>query len=471
MKTKKERSGIAATARAAIVVAVVAVVVVAASAVILLKLGGGEVAPTGTPTGTTTTPPFTMGNVPLSGSEPLWRPVIDLNPAEPAVGDEVRVNVCLLWLGPGGPLFDPSELRANYTASLKITDSRTESVYISREFTNEPPGDRRYMSIRENQEVGLGDVGFVFTMDGEYVAEASVASPNLSVGTAQRAINVGPGTIEEKYEAENRVGDWVLDVRVTPTDITVDDNIAVEATMKYTGSDNFRVFASQPFINQLRVMSVDGTDFWGTAIPSVTGEVEVYPQLSQGFRFVAGPNAANVGGPNVVGESHIFVPGMYRVEVSAVGCNPDGSQVGITVVLFIEVKPAFVSIIWPQPGEYLTYGENKSKILLVDSGVVYCTIEFDSPPYGAHVGDPGIVVGGTIKNEYDKDYWICLRAVAFNSEGEEIGHSIDLGSFVGIIALHVGSGQTGNFGLHLKYREDIERIEFFVGSVSEIPPP
>ena len=87
------------------------------------------------------------------------------------------------------------------------------------------------------------------------------------------------------------------------------------------------------------------------------------------------------------------------------------------------------------------------------------------------MGDPGIVITGTIKNEYDRDYYICMAAHAFNSEGEQIGHSIDPGPVCGVIALHVGSGQTRDFELHLRYREDIERIELFVGCVSEIPPP
>jgi hypothetical protein len=64
-----------------------------------------------------------------------------------------------------------------------------------------------------------------------------------------------------------------------------------------------------------------------------------------------------------------------------------------------------------------------------------------------------------------------MAAHAFNSEGEQIGGSIDPGPVCGIIAPYVKSGQTRDFELHLKYREDIERIELFVGCVSEIPPP
>lgn len=127
----------------------------------------------------------------------------------------------------------------------------------------------------------------------------------------------------------------------------------------------------------------------------------------------------------------------------------------------------------PQPDEYFTYRGNKSKILLNDSRLKYCLLELKDicPPNAANVGDLGIVIAGTIKNEYDRDYWICMAAHAFNSEGEQIGGSIDPGPVCGIIAPYVKSGQTRDFKLHLKYREDIKRIELFVGCVSEIPPP
>jgi eight-cysteine-cluster-containing protein len=127
----------------------------------------------------------------------------------------------------------------------------------------------------------------------------------------------------------------------------------------------------------------------------------------------------------------------------------------------------------PQLGEYFTYRGNKSQILLNDSRLKYCFLELKDicPPNAANVGDLGIVIAGTIKNEYGRDYYICMAAHAFNSEGEQIGGSIDPGPVCGMIAPYVKSGQTRDFELHLKYREDIERIELFVGCVSEIPPP
>ena len=132
-----------------------------------------------------------------------------------------------------------------------------------------------------------------------------------------------------------------------------------------------------------------------------------------------------------------------------------------------------ISHLTPQPGEYFIYRGNKSKILLNDSRLKYCFLELNDicPPDAANIGDPGIVITGTIKNEYDRDYYICMAAHAFNSEWEQIGGSIDRGPVCGVIAPYVKSGKTRDFELHLKYREDIERIELSVGCVSEIPPP
>ena len=137
-----------------------------------------------------------------------------------------------------------------------------------------------------------------------------------------------------------------------------------------------------------------------------------------------------------------------------------------------KIEPTKEVHLTPQPGEYFTYRGSKSKILLIDSRLKYCFLEPDDicPPNAANVGDLGIVIEGTIKNEYDRDYYICMAAHAFNSQGEQIGGSIDRGPICGVIALYVKSQQTKDFELHLKY-SDIERIELIVGCVSEIPPP
>lgn len=86
-------------------------------------------------------------------------------------------------------------------------------------------------------------------------------------------------------------------------------------------------------------------------------------------------------------------------------------------------------------------------------------------------GDAGIVIRGALKNEYDKDYYIFLRAEAYDSKGNLLGRSLDSGPICGMIAPYVRRNETENFELHLKYYDTISKINLRSGSVSEIPPP
>ena len=126
----------------------------------------------------------------------------------------------------------------------------------------------------------------------------------------------------------------------------------------------------------------------------------------------------------------------------------------------------------PQFGEYFTSEGGKSKLLLSDSNLKYCYLSQKDIciPDAANVGDLCIVINGTIKNEYVKDYYILMSAHALNSEGELIGGITDSGPICGTIVLHVKSGQTDIFNMHLKYREDIEQI-VIRANVHEVPPP
>lgn len=125
----------------------------------------------------------------------------------------------------------------------------------------------------------------------------------------------------------------------------------------------------------------------------------------------------------------------------------------------------------PQPGEYFTHEGKESKLLLKDSNLKYCYLSQKDICLSdaANVGDLGIVIHGTIKNEYARDYFIMMSACALNSEGELIGCNTESGPICGSIVLHVKSGQTDIFEMHLKYREDIEQIVIYA-SVDEVPP-
>jgi hypothetical protein len=139
------------------------------------------------------------------------------------------------------------------------------------------------------------------------------------------------------YEAENRVGDWILNVRVTPANITVNDNITIDATVEYTGPDNLEI-NTMPLVNQVCVTSTNGTDNWefGTIMPGDVFRREIGPQFSESYQNVVGPNVNN---PPYGYFLHRFALGMHWVEAFATVPNPDGSWVNLTVALPIEVKP------------------------------------------------------------------------------------------------------------------------------------
>ncbi len=126
----------------------------------------------------------------------------------------------------------------------------------------------------------------------------------------------------------------------------------------------------------------------------------------------------------------------------------------------------------PQPGEYFTWEGNESKLFFNDLNLTYGYLSQKDIclPDAADVGDLGIVINGTIKNEYARDYYILMSARAFNSKGELIGGITDSGPICGTIVLHTKSGQTDTFEMHLKYREDIEQI-VIRASVHEVSPP
>jgi hypothetical protein len=130
------------------------------------------------------------------------------------------------------------------------------------------------------------------------------------------------------YEAENQVGDWVLSVRVTPTYITANDNITVEATMKYVGSENFSMGIPLSWINII-VTSTNRTICW-----------EAYqPPFDNRARVLGGVNFEITPQFYVPDEEMIPPPppGMYRVEVSTLPHWFNNSQ--ITVAFPIEVEP------------------------------------------------------------------------------------------------------------------------------------
>lgn len=128
----------------------------------------------------------------------------------------------------------------------------------------------------------------------------------------------------------------------------------------------------------------------------------------------------------------------------------------------------------PRVGEYLTdelfiLVNNETKILLKDAKLTLCTLNETCPP--SRKGEVGIEVFGTVRNEYENDYYVCLYALAYDLKGNVAGRSVDYGPVCGSTVLHLRSGEEKEFRLHLELRESISKIKILVGCLSGIPPP
>ena len=119
-------------------------------------------------------------------------------------------------------------------------------------------------------------------------------------------------------------------------------------------------------------------------------------------------------------------------------------------------------------GEYLHYrGGEETKVFLINSYARYGAYyrDIDLPSSSAKKGDPCVVINGTIRNDYDRDYYISLSADIFNPRGEEVGTVISYNApLPGFTVVHAKSGYTAPFEIYVKYdgEEDIIRYDIFV---------
>jgi len=133
----------------------------------------------------------------------------------------------------------------------------------------------------------------------------------------------------------------------------------------------------------------------------------------------------------------------------------------------------------PQPGEYLHYREDyrggeETKVLLVDSHLSYGVYEQDVyiPHYSVKEGDLCVIINGTVRNDYDKEYHIAITADVYNSKGEKVGYIIGPHAPIGgFTSTRVESDCTNSFVMHVRYDgKDIVRYDLFVRyAPSEVP--
>jgi len=158
----------------------------------------------------------------------------------------------------------------------------------------------------------------------------------------------------------------------------------------------------------------------------------------------------------------------------------------LILISFIATQlPSTILVRQPKNGEYLHYPTDyqdgvETKVFLVDSQLHYgfynesFTRSGATGSYSVNKGDPCVIINGTIRNDYDEDYYFCITADVFNSKGEKIELILTINSpQPGFTITKVKSDAVGVFEMQIKYDgKDIVSYDLFVAfEPTDTPPP
>jgi hypothetical protein len=137
----------------------------------------------------------------------------------------------------------------------------------------------------------------------------------------------------------------------------------------------------------------------------------------------------------------------------------------------------------PQRGIYLHYtdrqGGAQSKLFLVNSDLIYgvynesFTYSDVIGFYSINKGDPCVIINGTVRNDYGKDYYFAITADVYNSRGEKIGPVLNANSpLPGVSVTKIDANSTGSFEIQIKYAsKDISNYNILLMfEPTDIPP-
>jgi hypothetical protein len=157
----------------------------------------------------------------------------------------------------------------------------------------------------------------------------------------------------------------------------------------------------------------------------------------------------------------------------------------ILIFLIAIQPPSPISVKQPKNGEYLHYpadyqGGVETKVFLVDSQLHYgvynesFTRSGATGSYSINKGDSCVIINGTIRNDYNEDYYFGITADVYNSKGEKIGPILTINSpQPGFTLEKVNSDAEGVFEIQVRYDEkDIASYDLFIAfEPTETPPP
>lgn len=131
----------------------------------------------------------------------------------------------------------------------------------------------------------------------------------------------------------------------------------------------------------------------------------------------------------------------------------------------------------PPVGSYLANAENKSsevwlKDVQVRNGVsekLYHTVPW-YPPGTVSIGEPILVVTGTVQNRHRTNKEIAMYAAGYDEAGNQVAWTLDIAQIAGQIGLHLENNEEGPFTLHLNVAENIKTIRIYANSYPIVPP-
>ncbi len=154
-------------------------------------------------------------------------------------------------------------------------------------------------------------------------------------------------------------------------------------------------------------------------------------------------------------------------------------------ILLAGNQPAVSSTPELKGGVYLHFPSShqdgaQTKAYLVDAQLYYGVYNESfsrsgaTGDYSVKKGDPCIIINGTIRNDYDKDYYFGITANVYNSAGDKIEPVLTINSpHPGFALTKIDKDSTGTFELQIKYEgKDIVNYDLFIAfEPSEVPPP
>ena len=157
----------------------------------------------------------------------------------------------------------------------------------------------------------------------------------------------------------------------------------------------------------------------------------------------------------------------------------------LALTVFLAGNQPVTPSLQSESGVYLHFpsdyqGGSETKAYLIDSQLYYgnynqsFTRSGATGSYSINNGDACVIINGTIRNDYPKDYYFSITANVYNSTNQKIGPVLTAASpQPGFTVTKVSSNSTGTFEIQIPYNwKDIVNYDILLAfEPIETPPP